>query len=1133
MAVLVSQFVPQKSCHIRRDFLNFTQRQLSNLSMTDNKQFCPACGLALAPGDAGQGCPHCLLRLALTADEETDLLERKAKETPPLPSGLRTRFFADYEVLEEIARGGMGVIYKARQLSLNRLVALKMIQASHLFSSEARLRFRMEVEAVAQLNHPHIVPLYESGEHEGTHFFTMRLVEGGSLAEWIAGEKGGKGEKEKSGGASLSPAPFPPFSLSRAAHGQIRQMAALLAKIARAVHYAHQRGILHRDLKPSNILLDAQGEPHVADFGLAKMLARESGFTFTESILGSPNYMAPEQASGQSAQVTVAADVYGLGAILYELLTGQPPFKAATPIETIRKVCDDEPLPPRKLNPAADADLETICLKCLRKEPATRYSSAEELAADLDRWLDGRPILARPVGRLEQAWRWCQRQPALASALAASVILLLALVIGTAIAGVRIHRAELQVRTHRQQALLGEVRALRLGSELGERGEGLRRIRQAAALGGTPEFRQRARVELLALLARTDVLFASQPSLRGSPDPWLNLPDPSFTRLATVVERTNIVLRAADDGRELRQFAVDGGPVLRLETFSPDGRFLALSHSDGWSVWDVQSGERCFSTNDTNHAYCFAPDRPLLILQDAPSELSLLELPSGRPSGRLSVDTGGHPDRPHRWSRLALSPDGRTLAAARARSSIVELVDLESGQVRRRLTNSAPCTLMAWSGDGVWLATAITNGRVPVWRAKTGRLHMSIPPKSSAPAHSLAFNADATLLAAAYADRFVRLMDVTAMRFVFVFPCDSHQITFEAGGARLGPVLRGPEFGWLDIQRPTEFHEFNAGSTAVELTGCQFSPDGRLLVCGTLTNVLFCDAATGAPLQQLRGFRLPAFAFDPRGEALFASGTPGLYRWTMRWPDPTRLELLESGMPFPGAGWRAFNFSAHGDWFAAANVRSNAAYVFDRSLTNWIAEAGPHPGADAVAISPDGRWLATGSSTNRQVKVWAASSGRELLTLAVGPAPQVVFSADGKWLAAFGDSFHLYATDSWQPAPSLPFPDGAPVLDTAAFSPNGRVLAVICDLSTIRLFDLLTWQPIGLLRPAAPGKMTGLAFSPDGTRLAAVGNVARVRVWDLRGVRGRLAELGLDWDLPPLELATTTNTPVQRVTFPR
>jgi WD40 repeat protein/tRNA A-37 threonylcarbamoyl transferase component Bud32 len=1064
--------------------------------MTDHKRFCPTCGLVIAAGDSGQGCPHCLLRLALTADEETDLLERKAKETPLLPSGLRTRFFADYEVLEEIARGGMGVIYKARQLSLNRVVALKMIQASHLFSSEARLRFRMEVEAVAQLNHPHIVPLYESGEHEGTHFFTMRFIEGGSLAQGMKTE-----DEQRKKGAPDRRRPF------------LRSLFTLAGfiQIARAVHYAHQRGILHRDLKPSNILLDAQGEPHVADFGLAKMLARESGFTFTESILGSPNYMAPEQASGRSVQVTVAADVYGLGAILYELLTGQPPFKAATPIETIRKVCDDQPVPPRKLNPAADPDLETICLKCLRKEPVTRYSSAEELAADVERWLDGRPILARPVGQCEQAWRWCRRQPALASALAVSALLLLALAIGTSIAGVRIHRAERQAATHLQNALLGEVLTLRLGSELGERTEGLRLIREAVALGGTPEFRQRARDELLALLARTDVLFAGQPRLGGSPDPWLNLLDP-----------TSIVLRAVADGRELRRFAVAGSPVRRLGTFSPDGRFLALHQPEGFSVWDVESGGRCFATNGTNHAYCFAPDRPLLVLQDAPSELCLLDLPSARPIRRWSVDTGGNAESPHRWSRLALSPDGRTLAAARARSRIVELVDLEMGEVRRRLTNSSPSTALAWSGDGALLAVATTDGRLLVWRAASGRRQISLP-AVSAPAHSLAFNPDGTLLAVAYADRVVRLLDVTAIRSVFFFRCDSHQIGFDTTGARLGPMLRNSELGWLEMQRPAEFYEVNTGNTTVELAGCQFSPDGRLLVCGTMTNVLFCDAATGAPLLQRHGFRLPAFAFAPHGEALFAANLAGLRGWILRRGEAAQLELTQGEVLFPGAGWRAFNFSARGDWFAAANMRSNAAYLFDRSLTNRIAEAGPHPGADAVAVSPDGRWLATGSSTDRHVKVWAVGSDRERLTLAVGSAPQAVFSADGKWLAAFGDGFHLYATATWQPAPPLPFPESPPVLGAAAFSPDGRVLAVICDLYTIRLFDLLTWQSLGLLQPAGTRKITGLAFSPEGASLAAVGDMARLRVWDLRGLRRRLVEFGLDWDLPPLPLTGTTN----------
>jgi WD40 repeat protein len=227
------------------------------------------------------------------------------------------------------------------------------------------------------------------------------------------------------------------------------------------------------------------------------------------------------------------------------------------------------------------------------------------------------------------------------------------------------------------------------------------------------------------------------------------------------------------------------------------------------------------------------------------------------------------------------------------------------------------------------------------------------------------------------------------------------------------------------------------------------------------------------------------------------------------------LEASQEQILIPGAGWRAFDCGARGDWFAAANAHSNAAYLFDRSLTRRVAETGYHPGADAVAVSPDGRWFATGSGTDRQVKVWEANSRREMLTMFVGPAPQVAFSADGQWLAASGSGFHLYATGSWQPAVPLPIPDGT-VLGAGAFSADGRVLAVISDLYTVRLFDLRTWQPLGVLQPPGNKRMTGLAFSPDGTRLAAAGDNARLRVWDLHRIRQRLVEFDLDWDLPPL-----------------
>src|SRR6201981_2474774 len=300
----------------------------------------------------------------------------------------------DYELLEEIGRGGQGVVYRARQKSLNRTVAIKVIGISNGRTKAHLKRFRLEAEAAAKLNHPFVVPIHEIGQRNGRCYFSMGLVEGGRLDQIAKREP-------------MSP----------------RQATEVIAKLARTVHYAHQHGIIHRDIKPGNILLDTKGEPHLTDFGVARLLETENDATCTIEVSGTPSYMAPEQAHATNRHVSTATDVYGLGAVLYQLLAGQPPFTGGTPFETVRLLLETEPRQPRLLNPKVDRALSTICLKCLEKDPKRRYSSALALAEDLERWLRHEPIRARRTGILARGRKWIRRKPAAAALVVMSVLL--------------------------------------------------------------------------------------------------------------------------------------------------------------------------------------------------------------------------------------------------------------------------------------------------------------------------------------------------------------------------------------------------------------------------------------------------------------------------------------------------------------------------------------------------------------------------------------------------------------------------------------------------------------------------------------------------------------------------------------
>src|SRR5947199_2651655 len=353
--------------------------------MISAPRVCPTCGARIF-ADAPRGfCSVCLFKTGLSGFVEEN------GETPPVRIPTH---FGDYELQEEIGRGGQGVVYRARQKSLNRTVALKIIVLGHWATARHLKRFRLEAEAAASLNHPSIVPIHEIGERDGCCYFSMNLIEGGQLDKVVRRE-------------AIS----------------IRRAAQLIAQLARTVHYAHEHGILHRDIKPGNILLDTEGEPHLTDFGLAGLVAAESTVTHTLDVLGTPSYMAPEQAVGNNAAVSNVTDVYGLGAVLYQLLTGQPPFAGGATYETIKLLVDTEPRKPRQVNPKVDRDLSTICLKCLEKDPKHRYPAPAGLAEDLEHWLKHEPIRAHRTGIFTRGQKWVRRKPAIAAVITLSLAL--------------------------------------------------------------------------------------------------------------------------------------------------------------------------------------------------------------------------------------------------------------------------------------------------------------------------------------------------------------------------------------------------------------------------------------------------------------------------------------------------------------------------------------------------------------------------------------------------------------------------------------------------------------------------------------------------------------------------------------